>query len=416
MGSPQRIHTVRVALLALCALLPLPVLAQTPVPAGVVTTLQGEATLLSAARPQASQPLRFRDELFYRDRINTKERSIVRLLLGGKAVVTVRQLSTLTITEEPGTRATIDLFGGKIGVGVARSRMKPGESLEIRTPNAIAAVRGTYIISEVSSTGAGPPVSVFTLLEGSADILTLDRTKSVSLQPLQSVSVTGNTIGQVVTVPAGVQTQVLADLQPATQHALTPVSFQQALTAKEMEKAPREATPGPGPPTATGTPVIVPTTQDVVLPVTNQPLQSLGLLTAFLVDGKTVNVNGNLFDVINSTKTVNGNLVSIINGGTLNINNAVLLNVVGTGMVSVSGPLAFFGGTGTNTLRINNDVCVSFCPQVGGIQVLLLNNANLSQITIKPGYKPFVGGTPTVNVTDAMLLLNGQSAQVKLGF
>lgn len=176
MDKPRRIHIRTAVLLLFCSLGPVPAFAQSPAPAGIVTTLQGEAILVSAARPAESQALHFRDELYYRDRINTKERSIVRLLLGGKAVVTVRQLSTLTITEESATRATIDLFNGKLGLGVARSRMKPGESLEIRTPNAIAAVRGTYIIGEVSSTGAGPPVSVFTLLEGSADILTLDRT------------------------------------------------------------------------------------------------------------------------------------------------------------------------------------------------------------------------------------------------
>src|SRR4029453_15789090 len=67
---------------------------------GVITTLSGSATVARAALP-APQPLRFKDDVFMRDRISTAEKSIVRVLLGGKALVTVRALSALTITEEP---------------------------------------------------------------------------------------------------------------------------------------------------------------------------------------------------------------------------------------------------------------------------------------------------------------------------
>ena len=83
--------------------LPMPtvalVLAPSPVRAqglGVVTTLTGTATL---ARASQSQPLRFRDSLFEQDKIATAEKSLVRVLLGGKAVVTIREFSELTITE-----------------------------------------------------------------------------------------------------------------------------------------------------------------------------------------------------------------------------------------------------------------------------------------------------------------------------
>ncbi len=71
-----------------------------------MTTLAGDATV---ARASLSTPraLRFKDDVFLRDRISTAERSIVRVLLGGKALVTVRELSALTITEDTG-RSTID--------------------------------------------------------------------------------------------------------------------------------------------------------------------------------------------------------------------------------------------------------------------------------------------------------------------
>ncbi len=115
--------------------------------AGVVTTLEGNVT---AARPTAAQPvaLKFKDDVFVNDRVVTGDRSLARLLLGGKAVVTVRERSALTITEVPG-RSTIDLDSGKVAVAVAKEKMRPGETIEVKSPNAVAAVRGTVFIVEV---------------------------------------------------------------------------------------------------------------------------------------------------------------------------------------------------------------------------------------------------------------------------
>ena len=127
-------------------------------PAGVVTTLHGSADLTRAA---AVQPLRFRDELYLQDRIDTNEESLVRVLLGGSAVVTVRELSSLTISEQP-DRAVIDLRDGRVGVEVARRLMKPGQAIEIRTPNAIAAVRGSFVVVEVSGPEKNPRTEVLT--------------------------------------------------------------------------------------------------------------------------------------------------------------------------------------------------------------------------------------------------------------
>ncbi len=119
---------------------------------GVVTTLQGEATVARVAST-APLPLKFRDSIFEKDRINTGEKSIVKVLMGGRAIVTVRELSVLTITEEVG-RTVVNLESGKIAVGVAKQRMKPGETLEVHTPNAVAAVRGTVFVVEVARQGA----------------------------------------------------------------------------------------------------------------------------------------------------------------------------------------------------------------------------------------------------------------------
>jgi hypothetical protein len=119
---------------------------------GVVTTIQGQATVARTAST-APLPLKFRDSIFEKDRINTGEQSIVKVLMGGRAIVTVRELSVLTITEEVG-RTVVNLESGKIAVGVAKQRMKPGETLEVHTPNAVAAVRGTVFVVEVTRQGA----------------------------------------------------------------------------------------------------------------------------------------------------------------------------------------------------------------------------------------------------------------------
>jgi hypothetical protein len=117
--------------------------AQTSDAVGVVTTIDGRATV---ARPAVPSPLslKFKDDVFGRDRISTQENSLVRVLLGGKAILTVRELSEVTISEEPG-RAVVTLPSGKVVLAVQKQRMRPGESIEIRTPNAVAAVRGSIL-------------------------------------------------------------------------------------------------------------------------------------------------------------------------------------------------------------------------------------------------------------------------------
>jgi hypothetical protein len=120
--------------------------------AGVVTTLEGNVTVTSASLPQP-RPLKFRDDVFVNDRVVTGDRSIARMLLAGKAVVTVRERSALTITEVPG-KSTIELSSGKIAVAVAREKMKPGDQIEVRTPNAVAGVRGTVFVAEVTQASA----------------------------------------------------------------------------------------------------------------------------------------------------------------------------------------------------------------------------------------------------------------------
>jgi FecR protein len=212
-------HSVAVAGLALA----LPAVAQSPSPAGVVTNLQGTANLQRVSTTQPAPqllPLKFRDELLVQDRITTGDQSLVRILLGGKAVVTVREHSSLTITDTQ-TTSTINMSVGKIALAVLKDRMKPGESIEIKTPNAVAGVRGTVLIAEVTQataqagTPAGGVTSRFTLLTGIVDVSLLDPTTGrpgasrFTLNPLQTLGITG------FTPPAGPRNITPAQAQAA---------------------------------------------------------------------------------------------------------------------------------------------------------------------------------------------------------
>ena len=137
----RRSTWMRLVVTTWAMLLPSSVVAQDAV--GVVTTLDGRANVARPALP-APLALKFKDDVFGRDKISTQENSLVRVLLGGKAILTVRELSEVSITEDAG-RAVVTLPDGKVVLAVAKQRMRPGESIEIRTPNAVAAVRGTIV-------------------------------------------------------------------------------------------------------------------------------------------------------------------------------------------------------------------------------------------------------------------------------
>jgi hypothetical protein len=209
---------------------------------GVVTTLAGNATVARAALP-GPQPLRFKDNVFLRDRISTAERSIVRVLLGGKALVTVRELSALTITEDVG-RSTIDLSSGKIAMGVLRQRMRPGEVIEIRTPNAIAAIRGTVLVVELipepgGSSGAPRYTTKVSVLHGLVEVSDPKNPGAPPAQvgTLESWSRTGSDPSALVPMSPAAAQQVFAGLYSAPQITEGPSEFIQSVTTREQAKA-----------------------------------------------------------------------------------------------------------------------------------------------------------------------------------
>jgi hypothetical protein len=264
-------RTGRPASIVLIVLLwPALVLAQTPAPkVGVVTTLQGQATVARPVLPQPI-PLRFRDDVFVRDRVETKENSIVRVLLGGKALVTIRELSVFTITEEPG-RAAVDLRSGKLAVGVAKGLLRAGEVIEIRTPNAVAGIRGSLVVAEVTIVG-GVPRTRFTALEATLPITISplsDPSVTIPLNPDQAVDVSGvggSTVLSPVQSITPDQARAVAETasapRPAEQSFSSPIASQ--ISAAKMAEAtqlasliapPPESAAAPSPPTEPASPV-----------------------------------------------------------------------------------------------------------------------------------------------------------------
>jgi hypothetical protein len=195
---------------------------------GVVTTLVGEATVARSASTQP-QDLRMRDDVFALDRIITKERSMVHVLMGGKALLTVRELSVVTVTEEGG-RATVELQSGKVGLAVVRERMKPGDVIEVHTPHAVAAVRGTVLVVEIVPSPAGGELDTdgaFTnvhLLHGKLDVSLRSNPGGapVRLESLQTVTVTRDVLGKMRPLDLATAGEVTTGLKP-NQQAVTAI-------------------------------------------------------------------------------------------------------------------------------------------------------------------------------------------------
>src|SRR5262245_53635882 len=199
------------------------------VKAGIATVVEGDVTTRRASLPQPV-PLKFRDDVLRRDTIVTAERSLARLLLGGKATVTVRERSLLTVTEVPGT-SLVELGAGKIGLAVVRERMQPGDVVEIRTHNAIIAVRGTVVIAEIvpatatNGTSARAPALQSNVYVMTGKVEAQELRNGVPVGPVYAVGrrqmITISPLGppQVTSFPESRVAAITAGLQPSSKGA-----------------------------------------------------------------------------------------------------------------------------------------------------------------------------------------------------
>ena len=362
--------------------------AQSDDSAGVVTTVNGDATLLRAVAAAQPVSLRMRDEIFVRDRIQTRERSLVRVLLGGKALITVRELSVLTVTEEAG-RVTVDLQSGKVGVAVVKARMRPGEIIEIRSPNATAAVRGTVFVVEVDpmqpgQAGSAPATTTRVhLFHGALDVSArLDPAQpTVRLAELQSVVVAGNSLGSVKPISRNAVAALTADLKPrqvGTPDA--PSEFTGGLVIREQGRAVTLATallaPVPTAPVQGALKNVRGTVNGVTGAVTNvtgttaetldRLMDSLGLDVLGDTLGNTVGSLGNAVNEVGGT--VNG-LVSSLGGTVGDLGNVVDGTVAGLGgtVGGLGGTVGALGGTVGGTVGGLGGTVAGLGGTVGGL-------------------------------------------------
>jgi FecR-like protein len=158
---------------------------------GLISALVGEGVVTHSAQAQPS-PLQLDALVFLKDRIETRERSVARVLFGGRITVTIREQSIVTITDDP-AHPRVELESGKLALKVHRNGLRPGEVAEIYTVNAVTGIRGSLVIAEVE----GPtdkPDSHITVLEAHHPITVAARNNPnqvQSLLPGQALTVSG---------------------------------------------------------------------------------------------------------------------------------------------------------------------------------------------------------------------------------
>jgi hypothetical protein len=119
-----------------------------PKPVGAIAALSGKGTISRAAQPEAT-PAKLEDSVFVRDKIATGDLSVIRVLMGGRITITIRERSIVTITDDP-ARTRIDLQEGRVAFKVHDGGLRTGEVAELRTPNAITGIRGSLVVANVT--------------------------------------------------------------------------------------------------------------------------------------------------------------------------------------------------------------------------------------------------------------------------
>jgi len=379
--------------------------ASVPKSAGIVTQVAGQATLHRDGLTEAL-PVKFRDEVFLQDKIHTQERTFVRVLLGGKALVTVRELSVLTITEDL-NHATIDIQSGIVGLSVARKRMHPGEYIEIRTPHVVAAVRGTTVLTQVAAT------TNMSVLEGFIDIAAITTpTQTIPLNQLNAIQAGKQGLGNTEQMSPEAIAQAHKQLQPdenvapedsplhdsvandqsdqaaALAEALAPTS-----DGQKADLQTKESQSGDGASDSDSIPQVL-STQDFPVDLVVPPNQTINTSRNFntaTLSGGTVDGSGTL--TIDGTTTVTGGSNTVNNA--YNSEGEVLVNA---GSVNFKG-----GGTHEGGFSIAANTTLQF----GG------GTHNIEGDVTGPGTVEVSAGT--VTVTGGTYDVTGNSTTVSGG-
>ncbi len=122
---------------------------------GVVTGVRGEATVRHEAKPQP-QAVKFKDEVFWLDTLNTGAQSGLRLLVLDQSVITLKEHSQLQLREESATasqprkKSVINLLSGAARAVVEKEALKDTD-YEIRTSRAVAGIHGSDVVGVIGT-------------------------------------------------------------------------------------------------------------------------------------------------------------------------------------------------------------------------------------------------------------------------
>ena len=148
----------------------LTVLAQESI--GEVTALQGQATVQRAGSAQA-MPLRVQSPVYRDDTIQTLEAAKIKLLLIDGTGLTLGERGTMTLSQlvyAPQRHTHQGVVSIARGVFRAVTRkVLPQTTFEVRTATAVAAVRGTQWLGEVT-----PEATAIVVLEGEVTVAHAD--------------------------------------------------------------------------------------------------------------------------------------------------------------------------------------------------------------------------------------------------
>jgi len=164
---------------------------------GRVMALEGEVTVLRQGR-FAPEPLALQGPVFQEDIIETGMASKVRITLIDTTVISLGAQSRLEMRRFPhDAREQTRTTRLTIAVGVFRTivnKLMPSSTFEVTTPTAIAAIRGTDLMGEVT-----PNSTAIVVVEGTA-----------------MISNARPTFRGIVTLMEGTGTTVTADQSPTT--------------------------------------------------------------------------------------------------------------------------------------------------------------------------------------------------------
>ncbi len=130
--------------------------AQAPSPAGTVASLQGRAD--AQAGGQATwRPLTTGKDVFVGDRLGTADASRLKVLMRDDSVLTLGPKSELVVDQldvrDGGGTSRLGAVVGAVRAVVTDRYGTPGSSFEMKTPTAVAGVRGTGFVVLVDDDG-----------------------------------------------------------------------------------------------------------------------------------------------------------------------------------------------------------------------------------------------------------------------